>query len=185
MCVEFPDGRKLILPCVVLEYIDSRAITFEKFLENQTNIDNTIFNTFIERVGTVLSEIEKAGLVHGDLHERNILVMPGQSPNVVKDFWVIDYIGIPSINSSELESLTDMENFYNHLMRAAIITCNNYNIYSLRLALGEKAYRILEGLRNKKYKSFSELLEDFNKKIEVPADYFEAPRSQTPLSYSE
>lgn len=140
------------------------------------NLGPAIFERFIERVGGALAAIEEAGLSHGDLHEGNILVVPGRTPSVAQEFWVIDFIGIPSISSPALEISSDIENFRDHLLRATIIACERLPGYSAHLLLGDRVFRVLQGLRNNSYISFKEMLADFNKpQVSVPEDYFTAP----------
>jgi len=115
--LRFPDGTSLVAACVVLRYINEGARTFAEFLRTHANLTSKIFELFVERVGGALAAIEAAGLNHGDLHEGNILVVPGEVPGLARDFWVIDYIGLPSIKSSELDVPPDIENTF------AIISC--------------------------------------------------------------
>jgi hypothetical protein len=169
-------GEETVVPCVVLRYVNSHAKTFSAFLKAQENLNATLFDRFIDRVGGALAAIEAVGLAHGDLHEGNILVVPGDAPSVAHEFWVIDFIGVPSATSPELEILTDIENFRNHLIRAAVIACERYPGYSARRLLGESSFRVLEGLRENKYQSFREMLQDFRRpKIEIPKNYFQTP----------
>lgn len=161
--IQFPDGRNAVVPCVVLEYINGGAKTFADYLRSHENLNSIIFERFVERVGNALAAIEAVGLSHGDLHEGNILVAPGASPAVAHDFWVIDFISIPSIISPELEITSDIENFCGHLLRAAIIASERYPGYSSRLLLGDRVFRVLEGLRMCSYKTFKDMLQDFNR----------------------
>lgn len=174
--IKLPNGKKEIFSAVVLNYIDSGARTFSEFLKAQQNFNPLIFKLFIEQVGGALAAIEEIGLTHGDLHDGNILVVPGASNAVAHEFWVIDFIGVPSTSSQEIEILSDLENFRSHLLRAAIIACNKYPGYSARFVLGEQVFRVLENLRQDKYLRFRELLNDFEKpKIDIPNDHFRTP----------
>ena len=130
-----PGLGQVTVPCVVLAFIDSGAITFSEYLDAQENLNQAIFERFIERVAGALSAIESANLSHGDLHERNILVVPGVSSAMARDFFIIDFVGVPSANSRELYAASDMENFRNHLIRAAIAACERYPGVSARLLL--------------------------------------------------
>ena len=172
----FPAGTSEILPCVTLKYIDGGARTFSEFLRSQTNLDSTIYERFVERVGGALAAIEEAGLRHGDLHEGNILVVPGKSLSVAREFWVIDFVGVPSVSSPELENLSDMDNFRDHLLQAALIGCQRYPGYSVRYLLGERVFRVLESLRRAKYETFGQLLDDYHRPATVvPTSYFSTP----------
>ena len=174
--VAFPDGTFEILSCVTLVYIDDGAKTFSEFLRSQENLDSTIYERFVERVGGALAAIEKADLRHGDLHEGNILVVPGQSPSVAREFWVIDFVGVPSVSSPELENPSDMDNFRNHLLQAALIGCQRYPGYSVRYLLGDRVFRVLENLRRGKYTTFGDMLDDYHRPAtSVPMDYFSKP----------
>ena len=173
--IKLPDGRSYDTACVVLKYV-SDCQTFAEFLTSQENVNPAIFQRFVERVGGALAAIELVGLHHGDLHERNILVTKAAYPSGIEDFWVIDFIGVPSTTSPEMDVPSDLENFRNHLLRAAVIACGRYPGYSARLLLGENVFRVLEGLRHDAYMSFRELLEDFHRPpISIPQDYFRGP----------
>jgi tRNA A-37 threonylcarbamoyl transferase component Bud32 len=174
--LQFPDGRNAVVPCVVLEYINGGAKTFAEYLRSHENLNSIIFERFVERVGNALAAIEDVGLSHSDLHEGNILVAPGASPAVEHDFWVIDFISVPSTISPELEITSDIENFCGHLLRAAIIASERYPGYSARLLLGERVFRVLEGLRKFSYKTFRDMLQDFNREnLPIPKDHFREP----------
>jgi serine/threonine protein kinase len=167
------------VPCVVLEYINNGAITFSEFLEKNKNLNPQIFKNFVERVGAVMVQIESVGLIHGDLHEGNILVQPDSENVISNEFYVIDFIGVPSYSSPNLEILSDLENFKNHLLKAAIIVCENNPNVSARVLLGEKVFNLLQKLRDGEYVSFKEMLEDYAKPIEsVPSNYFNDPLPQ-------
>jgi Lipopolysaccharide kinase (Kdo/WaaP) family len=174
--VSFPDGAPAILSCVVLKYVDADAQTLVRFLSTHHNLDATMFERFVERVGGALESLEEAGLEHGDLHEGNILVVPGKHPGEAIEFWVIDYIGVPTSPSNALEHPTDLDCFCEHLLKAAILGAEKYPCYSVRHLLGDRVYRVLEGLRRKKYATFREVLDDFRKSSAlVPDDYFQPP----------
>jgi tRNA A-37 threonylcarbamoyl transferase component Bud32 len=151
--------------CVVMKYIDGE--TYGAFLKRQQTLDQNVVNRFIERIGGALAAIEGVGLQHGDLHERNILVSSKKT-----DFWVIDFIGVPSSSSKELHILTDIENFRNHLIRMSLRVCQLYPGVSAKILMGYRSFRILEGLRSNTYKNFTELLADFRKPQIIPAGYF-------------
>ena len=172
--IKLQDGTAVIVPCVSLEYIDGNARTFSEFLRNHENLDSTIFERFVDRVGGALAAIEEVGLCHGDLHEGNILVVPGSS--VARDFWVIDFVGVPSVGSLQLDNPSDMDNFRDHLLQAALRGCQRYPGYSVRYLLGERVFRLLENLRHDRYSTFKEMLEDYNRpKVDIPKNYFSLP----------
>jgi len=177
--VTFPDGKTETLCCVVLEYVDQCAQTFSSFLKQHPNLTEIIFDRFIERVGGALAAIEGVGLTHGDLHEGNILVVPNQSGSAATNFWVIDFIGTPSIKSRNMEVSSDLDHFRNHLLQAAVVACEKLPGYSSRLLLGERAYRVLDGLRSRRYKNFAEMMHDFqNPRTVVPKSHFKAPAEE-------
>lgn len=164
--VQLPDESIVICPCVVLRYIEGD--TFSVFLERQETLDKSVPAWFIRRVGGALAAIEIAGLSHGDLHERNILVSHEKV-----NFWVIDFIGVPSSASKELYVLSDLENFRNHLMRMCVKLCQLNPGVSARTLLGENTFRTLDGLRNGRYKTFAEMLSDFERPVaDMPTAYF-------------
>lgn len=163
------------VPCVVLKYINNGAQTFAEFLSTQANLDQEIFEHFIRRVGGALAALESVGLTHGDLHERNILVAPNNT-SMSQDFWVIDFVGVPWINSPEVDVASDIESFRDHLIRATVSATKRYPGVSARLLLGERAFRVLAGLRSGSYSSFRDILQDFDRPVgTVPSDYFKSP----------
>jgi len=176
--IQLLDGKSVILPCVVLEYIE--AVTFEQFLISKENINARILERFIERIGGALAAIEKVGLEHGDLHEGNILVVTDESSSEAKDFYVIDFIGVASYISPEFEVLSDIENFRDHILRAAIISVEKYPGLSARLLLGDRVFRVLDGLRNGNYNTFNDVLDDFNRKEDdlIPDNHFKSPKQE-------
>lgn len=171
-----PNGSSLVVQCVVYDFVAS-ATTFTQYLFQQDNPNRKILERFIERVGGALAAIESEGLAHGDLHEGNILVVDKGSGNV--EFWVIDFIGVPKIRSAGLETASDIQNFRDQLLRAAIIFGERYHGYSARNFLGERVARILTGLRGGKYRSFAELLNDYEQPATViPTNHFDEPKRQ-------
>jgi tRNA A-37 threonylcarbamoyl transferase component Bud32/DNA-binding transcriptional ArsR family regulator len=177
--IQVSESDWVITSCVALVYVNGNAKSFADFLASQENITSEILKRFIERVGGALSAIEAAGLIHGDLHEGNILVTPGSTPGMACDFWVIDFVGVPSSTSPDLTSPTDLSNFRDHLLRAVIIACSRHPGYSARLLLGERVFRVLENLRAEKYKSFAEMLKDFYMPLSpIPDGYFRTPDPQ-------
>jgi serine/threonine protein kinase len=179
LLIHFPDGRSSVVACVALEYVDSNARTFADFLKAQENIDSEVLERFIDRVGGALEAIEKVGLIHGDLHEGNILVAPGTTSGMACNFWVIDFIGVPSSISPNLISPTDIDNFRDHLLRAVMLACDRHPGISVRLLLGERVFKILQNLRAGMYASFKAMLEDFYKKpAPPPPNYFREPAPQ-------
>ena len=172
-----PEGVKIKTCAVTLKYINGTAITFEEYLNSQDTLTPEMFNNFVERVGTVLSEIEIVGLSHGDLHERNILVSKKSGANDSDKFYVIDFIGVPSNTSPELNVKNDIENFKNHLIKAALIACNKSPGLPVNRIIGSKAYRVLLGLREDKYNTFNEMLIDFRRTEDsIPTTYFSQPK---------
>jgi hypothetical protein len=172
--VDAPDGSTISLVSVVSDFV-GESQTFEQFFTNQENPNRKILERFIERVGRALSSIEAVGLHHGDLHDGNILVREGTTGDV--EFWVIDFIGVPKIASPGLQAVSDIQNFRDHLLRAAIIFGERYPGYSARNYLGERVYRVLHGLRTDAYNSFKSMLEDYDRPATiVPSTFFEAPK---------
>ena len=166
-------GESYVVPCVALEYVDDGARTLHKFLEAQENITGEILERFIERVGGALEAIEAAGLFHGDLHDGNILVLPGSSRETLQDFRVIDFLGVPSRVSPELEIPSDLESFRNHLLRAVVTACERYPGYAARYLLGEPVSRVLRGLREGVYSDFAQMMDDFRRSgTEIPENHF-------------
>lgn len=174
-----PGGESAVTPCVVLEYINGQSKTFSAFLRDQANLSPVVFETFVERVCEALAAIEAVGLQHGDLHDGNILVKTGDSPSIAEDFFVIDFIGVPSCYSPQLALRSDIENFRDHLLRAVLIASKQHPGYSVRYLLGDRVYRVLQKLRLNGYASFGQILEDFRKpQVPVPKEHFNTPSPQ-------
>jgi len=174
--IVFPDGTAQTLACVVLQYINGHARPLVRFLSEHPNLDSTVFERFVDRVAGALTCLETAGLTHGDLHDGNILVTenPGSGDSI--DFWVIDFIGVPSFGSEGLEHPSDLESFKQHLLNAAMLATEKYPGFAARHLLGDRVFKVLEGLRSDRYATFQELLEDFRTTSQpVPATYFKAP----------
>jgi len=170
------NGKQEILPCVVLDYIDGNAQTFKKYLAGKNNLPRSIFERFVEDVGGALKAIEDANLCHGDLHEGNVLIESEEQTNFASKFWVIDFIGVPSSTSPEIETISDIDNFRKFLLHAIFIASERYPGYSIRLLIGDRVFRILQNLRSGSYSTFSQLLNDYYKPaIDVPADFFKSP----------
>ena len=173
--VEF-NGKEELLPCVVLEYIDGNALTFKDYLLGKKNLPKSIFEKFIEDVGGALKAIEEANLCHGDLHEGNVLIESKKKTCFANKFWVIDFIGVPSSTSPQLETISDIENFKRILLHAIFIASELYPGYSIRLLIGDNVFRVLQNLRTYKYSTFTEMLNDFNQpSLEIPQDFFKSP----------
>jgi len=173
--VVLPEGNSVTVPCIAFRFIPS-AITFAEFLENTTVLNAAVFERFVERVGGALATIEAAGLHHGDLHEGNILVVTGATPSQAKEFWVIDFIGVPSAASDQLELPSDLDQFKNHLLNAALVASKRHPGVPATVILGEKVFRVLQTLRAAGYHNFAELMADFSRETRpVPAGYFRPP----------
>jgi tRNA A-37 threonylcarbamoyl transferase component Bud32 len=174
--VELSGGTTLTTCCVVMLYVDSTSQTLDKYLESHENIDSSFLERFVEHLGGAMCEIEKAGLRHGDLHEGNVLVQTSTTGANLPRFWVIDFVGVPSTGSLELDHPSDMENFRNHLLRAALVACNRVPGYSARLLLGERVFRIVQSLRSGSYQTFADLMRDYHRDATlIPQDFFEEP----------
>jgi hypothetical protein len=100
----------------------------------------------------------------------------GNTPSQVKDFWVIDFIGVPSVMSPELETPSDLENFRDHLIRAALVAAERYPAVPARVVLGDKVFRVLQGLRRNIYPSFKDLFADYSRQsVDIPPNHFRPP----------
>jgi hypothetical protein len=176
--LQHPDGTDVIVPCVVFQLV-SGAKTFSEFLRDQDHLSPIIFERFVDRVGGALASIEAAGLVHGDLHEGNILVAIGTSTQLMTDFWVIDFIGIPSSPSKRIETRSDITNFRNHLLNAVITATERQPGFSARFLVGERVWRVLECLRTGVCTTFAQILREFHREaLAVPAEHFRPPLQQ-------
>jgi tRNA A-37 threonylcarbamoyl transferase component Bud32 len=174
--IQLEGGKSIVVPCVVMHFVSANAQTLDDYLRAHANLDHIFLERFIEDVGGALVEIEAAGLQHGDLHERNLLVeeaiIAGQGPK----FWVIDFVGVPSQASSELESYTDVTCFQSHILRAALIACERAPNVSARITLGERVYRTLLAMRQPGARSIAEILQIYRKDpTVVPPEYFTEP----------
>ena len=174
--IDLTDGSIATVSCVAMHYVDSSAQTLDKYLKSHANIDYVFLERFVEDVAGSLFDIENAGLQHGDLHEGNILVEPPTRPEQPPRFWVIDFVGVPSGVSQEIESISDIDSFRDHLLRASILACERSPGVSARLLLGQRVYRVLQALRQQSCESFVDMMEIYHKEEgDVPEDYFTKP----------
>lgn len=174
--LRFPDSSCATVPAIALKYISAEAKPLAQFVKEHDNLDSTFFERFIDRVARSLQRLERAGLQHGDLHEGNILVLPGSEAGAQVQFWVIDFVGLRSSNSDGLETMSDLDCFREHLIRTAVLATQKYPGYSARRLLGDRAFRVLQGLRANRYENFDALISDFSRsKRALPPDYFHAP----------
>lgn len=175
------DGKKTQtnLPCVVLDYIPESAKTFQQFLNQSENVSSQVFEEFIKTIGSALALLESVGLNHGDLHEGNILVTTGSSSNVIRDMYLIDYIGVPSFLSPNLKVKSDLENFRDHLINAALEMSKKNPKTPVKNLIGTKVFDIFQKLKSGKYHSFQELMREYeNPPKSVPQDYFNKPSAE-------
>lgn len=173
-----PDGETFIVSCVVMTLVEDAQV-FAEFLASHENVNAALLEKFVVDIGGALAAIEAAGLAHGDLHEGNILVSGGGVPGIAQKLWLIDFVGVPSSMSDAIDANSDLDNFRDHLLRASVLACERYPGYAARYLLGERVFRVLDGLRRNSYSSFNKMLQDFGRsRREIPPDYFRAPDPQ-------
>jgi hypothetical protein len=171
-------GGKVVLACQVFEYINENAKTLQEYVNTDPvpYLSRDFFRFFVEHVGGALEAIERAGLQHGDLHARNILVIRREKREPGISFKVIDLAGGSSFNSLTFSGLTDLEMFKRHLIWCLSEVCRQRPGVSARELVGHNVERVIMGLRETKYKTFDELLDDFHRPARpIPNGYFKAP----------
>lgn len=175
----------VVLSCQVFEYIDDKAKTLHDFVNGDPSPDlsRDFFRLFVEHVGGALYAIEKAGLHHGDLHASNILVIQRKKRKPAISFKVIDFAGQSSFDSLSFSNADDLEMFKRHLIWCISEICPRHPGISARELIGHQVERIVNGLRENRYKNFSEMLEDFNRpELKIPNNYFKKP-SKRPFEW--
>jgi len=179
-CVDLEShGELVVLDCQVFDYVNGDAKTLQEYVVNTDPapyLSSDFFRFFVEHVGGALEAIERAGLQHGDLHARNILVIQREGREPAISFKVIDFAGGSSFSSLTFSGVNDLEMFKRHLIWCFSEVCCQRPGVSARELVGDKVERVIIGLREQKYENFAELLYDFHKHaISIPPDYFQEP----------
>ena len=179
-CVDLEShGEPVVLDCQVFDYENGDAKTLQEYVVNTDPapyLSRDFFRFFVEHVGGALEAIERAGLQHGDLHARNILVIRRERREPAISFKVIDFAGGSSFNSLTFSGVNDLEMFKRHLIWCFSEVCRQRPGVSARELVGDKVERVIIGLREQKYENFAELLDDFHKRARpIPTDYFQEP----------
>lgn len=172
-------GESVVLNCQVFDYVNVNAKTLQEYVvntEHQPYLSRDFFQFFVEHVGGALESIERAGLQHGDLHAKNILVIRREKREPAISFKVIDFAGGSSFNSLTFSGVTDLEMFKRHLIWCFSEVCRQRSGVSARELVGHNVERVIIGLRDGKYKDFVGLLDDFHKPAKpIPSKYFREP----------
>lgn len=178
-CVDLESHDKpVVLDCQVFDYVNEGAKTFQEYVNTDPApyLSRDFFRFFVEHVGGALEAIERAGLQHGDLHARNILVIRRERREPAISFKVIDFAGGSSFNSLTFSGVTDLEMFKRHLIWCFSEVCRQRPGVSARELVGDGVERVIIGLQEQKYENFAELLDDFHKRARpIPTDYFQEP----------
>lgn len=173
------NDNEISLPCVLLDFVPETAKTFHQFLAENENISREVIEEFISTIGGALELLESVELNHGDLHEANILVRTGNSPNIIRDIYIIDYIGVPSFLSPNLKIKSDLENFKDHLMNAILEVSRKNPRVPVKTLVGDKVFRILQKLKTNEYNNFKEIMKDYeNHNFSIPENYFTPPSEE-------
>jgi RIO-like serine/threonine protein kinase len=173
--------KPVVLDCQVFEYVNEGAKTLQEYVNTDPApyLSRDFFRFFVEHVGGALEAIERAGLQHGDLHARNILVILRERREPAISFKVIDFAGGSSFNSLTFSGVTDLEMFKRHLIWCFLEVCRQRPGVSARELVGDGVERVIIGLQEQKYENFAELLDDFHKRARpIPTDYFQEPTSR-------
>lgn len=169
----------VVLDCQVFDYVNGDAKTLQEYVVNTDPapyLSRDFFRFFVEHVGGALEAIERAGLQHGDLHARNILVIRRKRREPAISFKVIDFAGGSSFNSLTFSGVNDLEMFKRHLIWCFSEVCRQRPGVSARELVGNEVERVIIGLREQKYENFAKLLEDFHKPDRpIPSNYFQEP----------
>lgn len=171
-------GASIVLACQIFEYVDQDAETLQQYVNTTPPpyLSRDFFRFFIEHVGGALEAIERAGLQHGDLHAKNVLVIRRERRKPAISFKVIDLAGASSFNSLTFSGVTDLEMFKRHLVWCLSEVSRQRPGVSARELVGHDVERVITGLRHTKYKKFAQLLDDFHKPGRpIPRRYFREP----------
>jgi hypothetical protein len=179
-CVDLQSHDKpVVLDCQVFEYVNEDAKTLQEYVVNTDPapyLSRDFFRFFVEHVGGALEAIERAGLQHGDLHAKNILVIQRERREPAISFKVIDFAGGSSFNSLTFSGVTDLEMLKRHLIWCFSEVCRQRPGVSARELVGDSVERVIIGLQEQKYENFAELLDDFHKPAKsIPNEYFQEP----------
>lgn len=146
------NNQAVELNCVLFPFIDSP--TLESFLNNDPLITPFFVLEFLAAISTGLAALEQNGLVHGDLHERNILCKSAKDRSL--EIKIID-IGIDEKRPSEYGSgLSDFEWLKRHI--GTVLRQTQVRKMSIQKHLGAPTFELLKYIFSKKQLTFREIL---------------------------
>jgi serine/threonine protein kinase len=170
------------LKYVVMEYVKGDSLG--GFLAKKINIDiEETLKNFIREIGETLKVIKENGLIHGDLHENNILVVEDELKEYrergIFHFRVIDFIGIKFSEEFKQYEKTDFEYFKDNLFKIIRKYCLTPSNEVDRKKLGERLFYIYSNLLQNKYSSveavinglYEEIPREIKLSIEAPFNY--------------
>jgi serine/threonine protein kinase len=174
------------LACQVFEYVNDDARTLQEYVgtEPRPYLSRDFFTLFIEDVGGALQAIEEAGLHHGDLHAGNILVVRRRGGNPAITFRIIDFAAGSSFNSLAFAGLTDLEMFRRHLLWCLTEVARQRPGIAARELVGYRVLRVIEGLREERFETFAQLLEEFYRsRTGAPSPTFHMEPTRRPFEW--
>lgn len=154
-----------------LKYLEMRyieGVSLKQFLKENINIDlKETLKNFISEIGGSLKTIQEAGLIHGDLHENNILVVEDKSNKGegIYHFKIIDFIGIAPTKEFRQYELTDFEYFKENFSKIIRKYATAPSGVVDRKKLGERFSHIYESLLEGKYTKIEDVIAGLSEKL--------------------
>ena len=129
------DGTEQKLKYIVWEYIE--GITLQSILESNKPIPSTLIIDLVRELGHAIKKMNDIGLVHGDLHSNNIILIPPDKDDLEERYRlkVVDFGLARSIRATKYKE--DMEYLAEHLK--ACWDCNQN--YGDRLTPHDKIFQ--------------------------------------------
>lgn len=153
---------------VEMKYIEGDSL--KVFLEKNENVDleNTLGN-FIRQIGETVKIIKEEGLVHGDLHEGNILAVKDDIKEYrergIFHFKIIDFIGIKSSEEFRKFEKSDFEYFRENFLRIIRRYCLGPLGKIDRKKLGERFFYIYNNVITNKYISIEDVINGLSEEM--------------------
>jgi hypothetical protein len=148
-------GQPVAIDCVVYPYVEGR--TLEEFLSESPPLSPYFLEAFIKQISIGLHALERAGVYHGDLHSRNILVTLTGRGSI--EFKIIDVsFGLDSASGYGFGK-SDFRFFKEHLGRALTVLQRHLPRMSVRKHLGARLFVLIQQILAAETMRFAEVLE--------------------------
>ena len=172
---------------IIMEFI--HGISLNEFLDKNMNIDikETLANYILE-IGEVLNVINEHGYYHGDLHDKNILVVEDEIKTYrernIYHFKVIDFVGIPLAIEKRKYEKSDFDYFTENFIKIINTYCLTPSNEIDIKALGNKFYYIYENIIKSKYFTIKEIISSLSNNISTN-DIIDIEKPYTYLIFEE